>query len=351
MKVKLKKLRQQVIVITGASSGIGLATARRAAKMGARVVAAARNESALREIVEQIRSAGGDARYVVADVGRENDVRRIAAEAIGHYGGFDTWINDAGVSIYGQILDVPIEDARKLFETNFWGVVYGSIAAAQHLRDRGGALINLGSEVSDTAVPLQGFYSASKHAIKGFTDSLRMELEECGAPVSVTLIKPGPINTPWTQHAKSYMVDKPTHIPPVYDTEVVVDTILHAAENPVRDMYAGGGSKLMSTLGKYAPRAADKYMEKKMISGTHSGEPRMESDNLHTPGYGGEVDGDYEGMSRRTSLYTTATMHPIIAGAVGLGAVLALGALTGKLPIAATIAGEKTSESSSQETR
>src|SRR5207302_1346500 len=114
---------------------------------------------------------------------------------------FDTWVNDAGIGIYGGLLDVSTADSRRLFDTNFWGVVYGSLEAARHLRERkgpyGGTIINLGSEVSDRAVPVIGMYSASKHAVKGFTDSLRMELEKEGAPISVTLVKPAAIDTPF----------------------------------------------------------------------------------------------------------------------------------------------------------
>jgi short-subunit dehydrogenase len=328
MKLTLKKLKDQVMVITGASSGIGLATARMAARRGAKLVLAARNQAELQHIADEISRMGGEARWVPADVAREQDVRRVAGEAVGHFGRFDTWVNNAGVSIYGLILDTAIDDARRLFETNFWGVVYGSRIAAQHLRQSGGALINVGSVVSDIAVPLQGFYSASKHAVKGFTDALRMELEEQQAPVSVTLIKPAAINTPYTQHAKNLLGDEPTHTPPVYDPDLVAEAILHTAEHPVRDQFVGGGAKFMSTMGRYAPRVADKYMEKMQVSGTHSGRPReARADALYEPTFGGEVRGNYEGMTRSTSAYTSASMHPVLAGALGLGATLALGAL------------------------
>jgi len=336
MKIKLKKLGQQTIVVTGASSGIGLATVRMAAQRGARVIAAARNESALREFCNKLRGEGHQAHYVVADVGSESDIRRISGEAIGRFGGFDTWVNNAGVSIYGRILDVSIEDARQLFETNFWGLVYGSRIAAEHLRTRGGSLINIGSVVSDTAVPLQGFYSASKHAVKGFTDALRIELEEQSAPVSVTLIKPGAIDTPYTQHAKNYLDEEPTHVPPVYDPELVADAILHAAENPVRDLMVGGGARLMSAMGRYTPSLSDKYMETTMVSGTKSGRPSETNrkDALHQPSWGGEERGNYEGMVRKTSVYTSAAIHPVLAGALGLGASLAVASLIrGRNPV------------------
>ena len=328
MKMRLKKLREQVIVITGASSGIGLATARMAARRGARVVAAARNQQAIRQLCDEIRSAGGDARWVAADVSRVEEVGRIAAEAVGYHGRIDTWVNNAGVSIYGKALEVSIADARKLFETNFWGVVYGSRTAVHYLRQSGGALINVGSVVSDTAVPLQSYYVASKHALKGFTDALRMELENDKVPVSVTTIKPGPIDTPYTQHAKNYMEDEPSHAPPVYDPELVADAILHAAEHPVRDLFVGGGAKGMSVMGRFAPRFTDKYMEKVVATQTHSGRPREAHDDaLHSHSFGGEQRGNYRGMVRRTSAYTSAAMHPVAAGALGLGVAFAMGTL------------------------
>src|SRR5215207_3805846 len=257
MGVKLKKLSEQVVVITGASSGIGLVTAREAARRGAKLVLVARAEDSLRQLAGEINSAGGAAIHVAADVGREEDVRRVAEEALARFGRIDTWVNNAGVSIYGRILDTPFEDMRRLYETNFWGVVYGSVVAAEILRQRGGALINVGSTVSDRAIPLQGVYSSSKHAVKGFTDALRMELEEAGAPVSVTLIKPAAINTPFPQHAKNYTEHEPKLPAPVYPPEEVASVILHAAQRPMRDVYVGGAGPAMSVFSRFAPRLMD----------------------------------------------------------------------------------------------
>src|SRR5215203_7446873 len=188
--MKLKKISEQTIVITGATSGIGLTTARMAAEQGAKLVLVARNEDALRELADEINSAGGRAIYHAADVAAEYELREAANKARSEFGGFDTWVNNAGGSVYGRIMDVPTEDLRRLFDTNVWGVVNGSRIAVENLRANGGALINVGSEVSDSPVPLQGMYSSSKHAVKGFTDSLRMKLEADGLPISVTLIKP-----------------------------------------------------------------------------------------------------------------------------------------------------------------
>jgi NADP-dependent 3-hydroxy acid dehydrogenase YdfG len=160
---RLKPLQNQVIVITGASSGIGLVTARMAAQRGAKLVLAARNEEALSQLAEEIRSKGGHATYVVADVGKEEDVNHIADVAIAQFGDFDTWVNNAGVSIFGFCREVTIPDMKRMFDTNFWGVVYGSRAAVKHFGERKstGALINVGSFLGDRAAPVQSTYSAS----------------------------------------------------------------------------------------------------------------------------------------------------------------------------------------------
>ena len=330
MKVKLKKLKNQTIVITGASSGIGLTTARMASERGARLVVAARNEEGLRRLEMEIKRKGGKAIAVVADVGREEDVREIARRARETFGGFDTRINNAGVSVYGRMLDITTEDHRRLFETNFWGVVYGSLEAARYLKESssiGGAIINVGSTVSDRAVPIQGMYSASKHAVKGFTDALRMELERDGAPISVTLIKPGAINTPYPQHAKNYMDVEPTLPAPVYAPEVVAEAILYAAETPVRDLFAGGGGKVTSAMGQYAPRLTDKVMKGGFADQQKSDRPaERRHDGLHEPSpITFRERGNYEGHVAESSVYTKATMRPIVTSAliVGTGLLIA----------------------------
>ncbi|WP_299762298.1 SDR family oxidoreductase [uncultured Pontibacter sp.] len=331
MNISLKPLRDQVIVITGASSGIGLATARAAARKGAKLVLAARNKEALAEIENQLKQSGTEAIHLVADVGRREDVKRIADAAVERFGGFDTWVNNAGVSIYGKLADVSDEDSHRLFDTNFWGVVSGSLIAAEHLRSRGGAIINLGSELSDVAIPLQGMYSASKHAVKGFTEALRVELEEDKSPVSVTLIKPAGINTPYPDHAKNYTDKALTLPPPVYEPEEVAAAILHAAQHPERDMYIGSGSKMMSSLNKYAPSLVDWVNKKFMTNLQLRDEPAKHKDgSLHQHGEDGHVHGNHKGHVMKKSLYTRATMNPVITGAVVAAASAAAVALIGK---------------------
>jgi short-subunit dehydrogenase len=329
MKIKLKPLNEQVIVITGASSGIGLSTAYAAAREGAKLVLAARSEDDLARITDEINGKGGEAIFVVADVGNKEDVEKIADAARTYYGGFDTWVNDAGVSIYGRLEQVTDEDNRRLFDTNFWGVVYGSLVAARELKQRGGAIINIGSELSDLSLQLQGMYSASKHAVKGFTDALRIELDEEDAPIAVTLIKPAGINTPYTEHAKNYMNKAATLPPPVYEPEEVAYAILKAAVKPYRDIMVGGAARIMSAMNKVVPSAMDLLSEKMMGSAQmKDGSPRHHRDGLHQPAGGGRVHGDYEGHTMK-SVYTRAVLNPVVTGVIALAAAAGLALLFG----------------------
>ncbi|WP_128543381.1 SDR family oxidoreductase [Larkinella soli] len=331
MKVTFKPLSQQVMVITGASSGIGLATAQTAAARGARLVLAARNETALATVTDRIRAEGGQAIYVVADVGSREDVQRIADRTMQEFGTFDTWINDAGLSIWGRLEEISDEDHRRLFDVNFWGIVYGSLIAVGHLKKHGGTLINLGSAASDVAFPLQGMYSASKHAIKGFTDALRIELEEQDAPVSVTLIKPAAINTPFPHHARNYMESEPKLPPPVYHPQEVAEAILYAATHPERDIYVGSSSKMFSSINKTAPRVMDWVSRNLMVDLQKREEtPRNPVGTLFEGGSGGFVDGDEPGYVMKTSLYTRASLHPLLTGAIVAGSALAMMAWLGR---------------------
>ncbi len=330
MSLKLKPLAEQTIVLTGATSGIGLVTARTAARRGARLALIARNEDALRKLAAEIKDGGGSAISIPADVGRQEDLMSAAAEALSHFGRIDTWINNAGVSIYGKLEDVADEDSRRLFDTNFWGVVNGSLIAARSLRPQGGAIINIGSTLSDRAIPIQGMYCASKHAVKGFTDAFRMELEAEGAPISVTLIKPSAIDTPYKEHAKNYLAVKPQNPPPVYAPEVVAEAILYCAENPVRDVFAGGGGKVLSAMGKYAPRSTDLVMENTMIEIQQTDRPAGTNplESLHRSNDAGLSErGGYDGHVSESSIYTQASLHPFLAGAafaLGAGGLFAL---------------------------
>lgn len=191
MSAKAKPLSEQVVVLTGASSAIGLCTAQLAGVLGARLVLIAGSTDALNSLVCAIESAGGEAMQVAADVRDRAQVMAAARAAVDRFGRIDTWINNVGVSIYGRLDEVNEAESRHLFDVNFWGVVNGSLAALPHLAAAGGSLVNVGSEVGTGGTPLQGMYSSSKYAVKAFTDALRLEIEQThGALVSIALIEP-----------------------------------------------------------------------------------------------------------------------------------------------------------------
>ena len=330
--MKLRNIDEQVMVITGATSGIGLTTARMAAEKGAQLMLIARNEEALAELCSEITGNGGRAIYYAADVADERSLRDAAYKALSELGRIDTWVNNAGVAIYGKVTDVLEEDARRLFETDFWGVVAGSRVAVEHLRDNGGALINLGSEVSDMVVPLLGMYCAAKHAVKGFTNTLRMELEADKLPISVTLIKPTAIHTPFPENAKNYMPFEPKLPPPVYAPELVAEAIIHCAQHPVRDFFVGEMAAAHSAMATYTPRMNDKVMEMIGESSQDSGIPvdGGRRDGLHHTNSDLRERGSMDRYVMETSVYQKAKMHPMLTAGLLAGGGLALAAFFGK---------------------
>lgn len=335
-RFRSKPLSQQSIVITGASSGIGLATARLACQRGAKVLLVARNEDDLRKIVQDLRDRGGRAEYAVADVADKGALEAAAAKARESFGGFDAWVNDAGISVYGEIERIPLEDHRRVFETNYWGVVHGSLVAVREFKAHGGTLVNVGSVLSDRSMMLQGPYSATKFAVKGFTDALRTELERSGAPINVTLVKPAGIDTPFQEHARNLTGEPGLRVPPpAYDPRVVARAVLFACENRRRELAVGFGGYAISLFGRLFPRLTDLAMEAVgAASQTTDRAPRPErADSLYRP----KGDGTERSLTRpvapvrKTSLLLEAQMHPVATAAAlaGLGA-LAAGALAAR---------------------
>lgn len=310
--IRLKPVSEQVIVITGASSGIGLATARTAAARGAKVVLVARNAAALAQAVRDIVGAGGEADHVVADVGVLAEVEAAAAHAVARFGRIDTWVNNAGVAIYAALLDTPMDEHERLFRTNYFGTVHGALAAVPRLRERGGALVTVASIVADIPTPVMGAYAASKHAVAGYIGSLRVELAAAKAPVSVTLVKPSGIATPVAQHAANHQQGEALIPPPVYDPQLVADAILHAAEHPRREIAVGGLGRLQALTVMHFPWLLDLaggLFAKTMRDPARAPTP---GDNLDTAGTDGRERSAVQ-HGRRVSLHRHA---PALAAGV-----------------------------------
>jgi short-subunit dehydrogenase len=262
-KFKPRPIEQQVVVITDAISGIGFATAELAAQKGARVVLAARNEDELNKIAQHLEQKGASILPVVCDVRQEADLKNLCDKTRASFGVIDAWINNAGLSLYGYLLDSENEKERDLFETNFWGTLLGSKLAIKEMQERGGVLINLGSEVSVAAQPLLGIYSATKHAVKAITEALRIELRDRQIPIEVCLIRPTAIDTPFADHAK----------------DLAAESIVHCLESPQRDVYVGGPAKMLAILDTFLPHVKDIFSESQMKDLKKvNGERKLQSD-------------------------------------------------------------------------
>ena len=328
MKLRLKPLDQQVVVITGASSGIGLVAARMAAERGAKVLLVARDGAALADVVEGIVSEGGDADYAVADVGDMAAVEAAGDKAVARWGRIDSWVNNAGGAIYGKLVDTPLDEHERLFRTNYFGVVHGALVAVRHLRDAGGALITVGSIASQLPSPILSAYSASKHAAKGFIDALRMELIGDALPISVTLVMPSGIDTPIARHAATHTDGEALIPPPVYDPALVAEAILDAAQHPRREITVGGVGRLQVLLGTHFPALLDLLAGPLTNRIKDPTRPPTPQSSLFAPfDEGHERSGVQPG--RTFSVYTAAERHRgtivgglAVAGVAGIAALL-----------------------------
>lgn len=328
-RVHLKPLKQQVILITGASSGIGLATARLAARRGARVFLIARGGDALAEAAEALRTAGGEADHAVADVGDREALEAAFDAAVARFGRIDTVVSDAGVTIYSNLLETNRDAHERMFRTNYWGAVNTAELAVPRLQaSGGGALIVVGSIASVMATPVMGAYAATKHAVKGYVDSLRIELNRDKVPVSLTLVKPSGIATPLDDHADVELPGAGLIPPPHYAPEVVAAAILRAAVRPFREITVGGVGEAQIMFATHFPGLFSKLagaMTPILTDKTKTARP----DNLDAPTDGGDVHSRREGGGRPFSVYTAAATHPGLAFAATLAAGLAVVAAVG----------------------
>jgi NAD(P)-dependent dehydrogenase (short-subunit alcohol dehydrogenase family) len=325
--MQLKPLDQQVVAVVGASSGIGRVTALEFAKRRAKLVVSSRSEAKLKSLVEEIRSFGGEATYIVADVGSFEQVKAIADKTVEVYGRLDTWVHIPPISLFALFEEVTPEEFERIIDINLLGQVYGAMAALPHLkRERRGALIHISSIEGRRALPYQSAYAAAKHGIEGFTESLRVELQHEKLPISVTSIKPAVINTPFWNNAKTKLGVKPAGIPPYYDPQLVADAILYVAEHPTRDFLVGDAAKTLDLLQRISPALVDSLLLQIGFRLQRSSQPKSEDapSNFYEPVEQEQrISGDFNNQVI-PSITDWLDKNPLlqwgaIAGAVALG--------------------------------
>lgn len=327
MRIKLKPIDEQVVVLVGATSGIGRETAQHFARRGAQVVIAGRDQTAVNRVVDEIRAQGGEATGVVADVTDYDQMRALVDAAVQTYGRIDTWVHLAAVSLYSRFEDTRPDEFRRVVEVNLLGQMYGALAALPHLKREGrGALIHVSSIESQRSFPYQSAYAASKHGIPGFLDSLRVELRDEGMPISVTNIMPGSINTPLFSKALTRMGVKPKPYPPVYEPEVVSQTIIYAATHPVRELYVGGAARSFGMMQRAVPKYTDQMIAVTGFEGQRTdvmkGPEAPHNLYEHIQGHD-TVHGEYGDKARGFSLVTWLRIHPWVRR--GLTAAVLIG--------------------------
>ena len=328
----MRPVGEQVIVITGGSSGIGRATAIAAGRQGAKVVLAGRGADALEAAGVEVETAGGQALTVPTDVAAADQVAELGRRAVARFGRIDTWVNNAAVTAYGTFADSPPDEFRRVVEVNLVGTANGTRVALDHLRAEGGTIVNVASGLGERAVPLQAAYCASKFGVRGFSESVRVELEHDSVPVRLSVIKPASMDTPLFRHARTRMGVEPRPVPPVYDPELVAEAILYAATHPVRELAVGGASAGLRWFQQLSPRLLDAQLR---VAGfraqqevDHPKGPEA-GDNLEAASAGpGAVRGGYGG--RRFSLGSWLGMHPAARRGAATGAAAVAGLISAR---------------------
>ena len=326
MKINLKPIGVQVVVVFGASSGIGRLTALEMAKKGAKVCVAARSEEGLKTLVEEIETNGGEAFYVVADAADFAQVKSVADKTVERYGRLDAWVHSAGAFLFATVEKTDPEEYERVIKVNLLGQIYGAKAALPHLKEKGGALIHISSVEAIRTAPFQSAYGASKHGVNGFLQVLRVELAHDKIPVSVTQILPAAINTPIYEKGRNKMDFKLRPVPPIYHPQIVVDTILYAAENPVRELIAGAAGVGVVYAERVSPHVADFFSGTVGYIGQDGGEkdsPEQFTDNLFEPISGYDtVEGNFSDEQLKSDPYTWAKVNPKTSNSLLLGAGL-----------------------------
>jgi NAD(P)-dependent dehydrogenase (short-subunit alcohol dehydrogenase family) len=330
-KTKKRALADQVVVVTGASSGLGRAIARGAGERGAKVVVTSRNAEALDNAVREIEAFGGEALAVPADHSVQDDVAQVVEQAVDRFGRIDTYVANAMVTVMAEAVELEPDELRHVFETNFFGTVYGFWAALPHLAQSRGTFIDVNSALAYRGIPLQAAYCASKAAGRTFFESARTELQKHGGAVDICVVLPGAINTPQFDRSRQKIGTQPQPVPPISQPEPFAEAVLHCCEHPVRELPVGWGAQKLLWGQKLAPRVGDALLRRSGWKSQTTGEPKPTSapDNLFetVPGDPG-AHGRFDDRARNSTLWTSLRLRRWLVGATAAAAGATFAALS-----------------------
>ncbi|HEX4791976.1 MAG TPA: SDR family oxidoreductase [Actinospica sp.] len=326
----------QVVVVTGASAGVGRATAVAFARAGARVALVARGEAGLKGAIEEITDDGGYAKAFPADMADPKQAERVARDVEASLGAIEVWVNAAFTSVFARFIDIEPDEFKRVTEVDYLGYVYGTRAALKRMlpRDRG-TIVQVGSALAYRGIPLQSAYCGAKHAIQGFNESLRCELMHDKSNVHVTMVQLPAVNTPQFDWVRSRLGKPAQPVPPIYQPEIAARAVVYAADHPRRREYWVGGSTVGTLLANaVAPGVLDRYLAKTGFSSQQVDRPQPEhEDNLFEPvdRAGGEdhtAHGSFDDRAKDRSAQLWASQHHgALAAAAGGGLAAAAAAL------------------------
>jgi NAD(P)-dependent dehydrogenase (short-subunit alcohol dehydrogenase family) len=322
---------RRVIVITGASAGVGRATAQAFAREGARIGLIARGRAGLKGAQRDVEALGGEALILPLDVADAAAVEKAATQVEKKFGAIDVWVNNAMASVFSPIKEMTPEEYKRVTEVTYLGYVYGTLAALRRMlrRDRG-IIIQVGSALAYRGIPLQSAYCAAKHAVQGFVDSLRCELIHDNSHVRVSMIEMPALNTPQFGWVKSRLSRKAQPVPPIFQPEVAAEAIVYASHNPRREIYVGMPTVAAIVGNKIAPGPLDHYLARTGYDAQQYDGPedRHRPDNLWEPVDAKEDHGAHGAFSSRAARHSAQLWMNMHRGWLVIGGVFVISALT-----------------------